>query len=149
MAFALDCCDRDVIGFRAAAEHPTGETIRDRLAVSIEARFGPGAVELPHRVEWLSDNGPPFVAQATRYFGAMAGLLIVSSPAYSPESNGMAEAFVKTFKHDVVCLNRLPHAATLLASLPAWMEDYNEVRPHSRLGVLSPRAWRRSRRASA
>jgi transposase InsO family protein len=145
VAFALDCCDREVIGFRAATAHPTGETIRDLMAVSIEARFGPGALEVPHRVEWLSDNGPPFVAQATRNFGAMAGLLVVNTP----ESNGMAEAFVKTFKRDYVYLNRLPDAATVLANLPAWMDDYNEVRPHSRLGMLSPRAWRRSRRTAA
>ena len=149
VVFALDCSDREVIGFRAATAHPTGETIRDLMAVSIEARFGPGAVEVPHRVEWLSDNGPPFVAQATRNFGAMAGLVVVNTPAYSPESNGMAEAFVKTFKRDYVYLNRLPDAATVLANLPAWMDDYNEVRPHSRLGMLSPRAWRRNRRAAA
>jgi putative transposase len=149
VVFALDCCDREVVGFRATTAHPTGETVRDLMAVSIEARFGRGVVEVPHRVEWLSDNGPPFVAQATRDFGAVAGFLVVNTPAYSPESNGMAEAFVKTFKRDYVYLNRLPDAVTVLKTIPAWMEDYNEVRPHSRLGMLSPRAWRRSRCAAA
>jgi transposase InsO family protein len=119
------------------------------MAVSIEARLGGGTVEVPHRFEWLSDNAPPFFAQAMRDFGAVAGLLVVNTPGYSPESYGMAEAFVKTFKRDCVYLNRLPDAATVLKTVPAWMEDYNEVRPHSRLGVLSPRAWRRSRCAAA
>jgi pterin-4a-carbinolamine dehydratase len=39
----------------------------------------------------------------------------------------MAEAFVKTFKRDYVYLNRLETAATVLAHLPTWFEDYNEV----------------------
>ena len=72
------------------------------MAESIEPRVGAGAVQTPHTVEWLSDNGPPFVADETRRFGARAGLLVVNTPAYSPESNGMAESLVKTFKRDYV-----------------------------------------------
>ncbi len=129
------------MGFRAATAHPTGEAVREVMAVSIEARFGWGAVEVPHRVEWLSDNGPPFVAQATRDFGAAAGLVDVNAPPHSIESNGMAHAFRKTSNCDCVYLNRLPDATTVLKCMPAWMKYDNEVRPHGRLGTLSPRAW--------
>ena len=51
-------------------------------------------------------------------------------PVESPESNGMAEAFVKTFKRDYA----IPNAAAALALIDRWMEDYNTVHPHSRLG---------------
>ena len=57
----------------------------------------------------------------------------------SPESNGMAEAFVKTFKRDYVRITALPGADTALALIENWMEDYNTVHPHSRLGYRSPR----------
>jgi hypothetical protein len=48
-------------------------------------------------VRWLTDNGPPYTANEARDFGA-AGLVVCMTPAYPSESNGMEEAFVKSFK---------------------------------------------------
>jgi putative transposase len=53
----------------------------------------------------------------------------------------MAEAFVKTFKRDYVRVSPIPDAATALALIDTWMEDYNTVHPHSRLGYRSPREY--------
>jgi len=72
------------------------------------------------------------------------GLLICTTPAYSPESNGMAESFVKTFKRDYVYLNELHSAASVMGHLAAWFEDYNEVHPHKGLRLQSPREYRRA-----
>ena len=63
------------------------------------------------------------------------------APVESPESNGMAEAFVKTFKRDYVRVSPIPDANTALALIDSWMEDYNTVHPHSRLGYRSPREY--------
>ena len=52
-------------------------------------------------------------------------------------------AFVKTFKRDYARLSILPDAETVIALLPAWFEDYNEVHPHSGLKFLSPRQFLR------
>jgi len=91
---------------------------------------------------------PPSPALERRVsFGAASGLLVCNTPAYSPESNGMAEAFVKTFKCDYVYLADLPDARTVLARLPVWFADYNEHHPHKGLNMLSPRQFRRSRSA--
>jgi hypothetical protein len=57
----------------------------------------------------------------------------------SPESNGIAETFVKTFKRDYARLSSLPDAATVIALLPAWFENYSEVHPHSGLKLLYPK----------
>ena len=57
----------------------------------------------------------------------------------------MAEAFVKTFKRDYVYLNRLNDAATVIADLKHWFEDYNEFHPHSGLKMKSPREYRREK----
>jgi transposase InsO family protein len=121
----------------------TGEMIRDLMATSIEQRFGAGTVRAPHPVEWLSDNGPPYTAAETREFGRASGLLVCTTPAYSPESNGMAEAFVKSFKRDYVYLNRLDDAASVMRQLAHWFDDYNEVHPHRGLRMRSPREYRR------
>ena len=71
------------------------------------------------------------------------GLTLCFTPVRSPESNGIAEAFVKTFKRDYARLSILPDAETVIALLPAWFEDYNEVHPHSGLKFLSPREFLR------
>ena len=51
------------------------------------------------------------------------------TPVESPESNGMAEAFVKAFKRDYVRISSIPDAATAMALIDTWTED-----PHSWLG---------------
>ena len=142
VAFALDCCDREVISWVASTEHLIGESIRDLMSTAIEARFGGTATS--HPVEWLTDNGPPYTAHETRAFGAACGLLIRNTPAYSPESNGMAEAFVKTFKRDYVYIGPVDTAAVVLAQLPHWFRDYNENHPHQGLKLLSPRQFRQA-----
>jgi transposase InsO family protein len=66
----------------------------------------------------------------------------VTTPAYSPQSNGMAEAFVKTLKRDYVDGADLSTAAAVLEQLPRWVADYNGVAPHSALGYRTPREYR-------
>ncbi len=43
----------------------------------------------------------------------------LTTPAYSPESNGMAEAFVNTIKHDYAQVADLSDAETVIRQLPA------------------------------
>jgi transposase InsO family protein len=144
VAFSLDCCDREAMRYVATTGGISGEMIRDLMAETLEHRFGAGVKNAPHPIEWLSDNGPPYTARETCAFGASLGFLVCTTPSYSPESNGMAEAFVKTFKRDYVYLNRLETAATVLAQLSTWFEDYNEVHPHRGLQMRSPREFLRS-----
>ena len=145
VAFSLDCCDREVLGWVARPAHLVSEDIQDLMAESLERRFGPGCLRVPAPLEWLTDNGPPYTAHATRAFGREAGLTVCTTPAYSPESNGMAEAFVKTLKRDYVDGADLSSAAAVLGQLPAWVADYNGVAPHSALGYLAPREYRARR----
>jgi len=56
----------------------------------------------------------------------------------------MAEAFVNTFKRDYVRVHERLDAATVLAQLPNWFEDYNERHPHKGLRMKSPREFIRS-----
>lgn len=145
VAFSLDCCDREALAWVAADRHLDGQDVRDLMAQSVEARFG--GTRTPNPVEWLSDNGPPYTAYETRAFGSQCGLRVRNTPAYSPESNGMAEAFVKTFKRDYAYLADLPDAQAVLDQLPGWFDDYNEHHPHKGLKMLSPKEFRRSRSA--
>jgi putative transposase len=139
VAFALDCHDREVIGWLATTAGISGEMIRDMMVRCVEQRFG--AIRAPHPVQWLSDNGSIFAAHKTIEIAVALNLVPCFTPVESPESNGMAEAFVKTFKRDYVRVSPIPDANTALALINSWMEDYNTVHPHSRLGYRSPREY--------
>jgi putative transposase len=139
VAFALDCHDREVISWVATTAGISGEMIRDMMVRCVEQRFG--TIRAPHPVQWLSDNGSIFAAHRTIEIALALNLEPCFTPVESPESNGMAEAFVKTFKRDYVRVSPIPDAATALALIDSWMEDYNTVHPHSRLGYRSPREY--------
>lgn len=66
------------------------------------------------------------------------------TPVQSPESNGISESFVKTFKRDYVRVNPLPDAITALRQISEWFEDHNENHPHSGLKMGSPREFIRT-----
>jgi len=54
----------------------------------------------------------------------------------------MSEAFVNTLKRDYVYTNDCFNADAVLEMLPGWIEDYNNIAPHSGLGMKSPREYR-------
>ena len=139
VAFVLDSCDREVISHIATTGGISGSMIRDLMLESVERRFG--ETHTPHPVEWLSDNGSCYTAKETVEFASWLGLKSRFTPVRSPESNGMAEAFVKTFKRDYVGCNACPDARTVLKSISAWIEDYNENAPHKGLRMRSPREF--------
>ena len=148
VAFALDCCDREIISHVATTGGITAEMVRDLMVESVEARFGP-LVRLPHAVEWLSDNGSCYTATETISFANDMGFISCFTPVRSPESNGMAEAFVKTFKRDYVYVHDRPDAKTVMSQLDQWFEDYNEYHPHKGLKMKSPRQFIRSQLLTA
>ena len=93
VAFALDCCDREAMGHVATTGGITAEDVQDLMVATVEHRFGP-VNRLPEPIEWLSDNGSCYVARDTRAFARDIGLIPRTTPVSSPQSNGMAEAFV-------------------------------------------------------
>jgi putative transposase len=99
-------------------------------------------------VQWLSDNGSAYTAEQTRLFVRQIGFQPVTTPVRSPQSNGMAESFVKTIKRDYVAHMPKPERETALRNLAIAFEHYNEQHPHSALNYRSPREFRRLAAAS-
>ncbi|WKC47942.1 MULTISPECIES: IS3 family transposase [Pseudomonas] len=146
VTFALDCCDREAIGWVASPTGYSGDDIRDLMLESVEKRFGDQLPSTP--VQWLSDNGSAYIAEQTRLFARQIGLQPVTTPVRSPQSNGMAESFVKTIKRDYVAHMPKPDRETALRNLTIAFEHYNEQHPHSALKYRSPREFRRLAAAS-
>ena len=140
VAFALDCHDREALAHVATTEGIKSEDVRDLMVASVETRFE-RVNRLPNVIEWLTDNGSGYIARDTRSFARAIGLEPKTTPVTSPQSNGMAEAFVRTIKRDYARVNPMPDARTVIASLPKWFRHYNEVHPHSALGYRAPREF--------
>lgn len=143
VAFAMDTCDREILGYIASTIGIDGAAIRDLITECVEYRFGKVS-KLPQRLQWLSDNGPCYVSRETVMFARELGFDVCTTPSYSPESNGMAEAFVKTFKRDYASFDKLENTISIMHKLSNWFNDYNENAPHQGLKMMSPRQFLRA-----
>ncbi|WP_218721715.1 IS3 family transposase [Escherichia coli] len=143
VTFALDCCDREALHWAVTTGGFDSETVQDVMLGAVERRFGN---ELPSSpVEWLTDNGSCYRANETRQFARMLGLEPKNTAVRSPESNGIAESFVKTIKRDYISIMPKPDGLTAAKNLAEAFEHYNEWHPHSALGYRSPREYLRQR----
>ncbi|EHM1743887.1 IS3 family transposase [Escherichia coli] len=141
VTFALDCCDREALHWAVTTGGFDSETVQDVMPGAVERRFGN---ELPASpVEWLTDNGSCYRANETRQFARMLGLEPKNTAVRSPESNGIAESFVKTIKRDYISVMPKPDGLTAAKNLAEAFEHYNEWHPHSALGYRSPREYLR------
>ena len=85
----------------------------------------------------VSDNGTEFTSRAVLSWAETRLHWHFIAPG-KPMQNGFAESFNGRMRDE--CLNEhwflsLSHAQKVIAE---WREDYNNVRPHGRLGNLSP-----------
>jgi putative transposase len=91
-----------------------------------------------------SDNGAECVATAVQIWLAEWGVETLSIDPGKPWQNGKEERFNGTVRDE--CLNR--HVFGSLAEaqvrLSAFREHYNSERPHSRLGYLTPLAFKQA-----
>ena len=143
IAFIIDAHDREIIAWHAVVGSGiSGGMVRDMMLEAVESRFG--TLQSPAPLEWLTDNGSSYTAKETRDFATALNLIACFTPVQSPESNGISESFVKTFKRDYARVNPLPDAVTALGKIAGWFEDYNENHPHSGLRMRSPREFIRA-----
>jgi transposase InsO family protein len=86
----------------------------------------------------LTDNGSPYVSRAFREAAAAHGLRHLRTRPYRPQTNGKAEAFVKTLQNGWAY--RRPYQATAerIAALPGFLCYYNGYRPHGGLDGDTP-----------
>lgn len=140
VAFVLDCCDREAISYVAKPRPLLGEDIQTLMITSVEKRFSCYRAE--RQIEFLSDRGSIYRAYNVQNLAKQLNLKSCFTAAYSPESNGMSEAFVNTLKRDYVYTNDCDTAENVIKMLPGWFADYNQIAPHSALGMKSPAEYR-------
>jgi putative transposase len=136
LAVIIDCADRMILAWRFKA-HVGADDMCELMREAVFLRFGEDRKQA-EGIEFLTDNGKEFTAHRFRKILKIFGLVACHTPCRSPESNGVAEAFFGTFKRDYVYQNRLESRADVLRQIPGWIADYNEVGPHSSLGMKAP-----------
>jgi putative transposase len=85
-----------------------------------------------------SDNGPEFVARALLKWMADQGIETALIDPGKPWQNGVAESFNGKFRDECLGLEWFLSRAQAKVVIEAWRRHYNEIRPHSSLGYLTP-----------
>jgi len=127
----------------AIIDEYTRECLSTRIAPSIPAST---VLEV---LEWLflvrgipkyvrSDNGPEFIAKAVCQWLKESGCQTIFINPGSPWENGYIESFIDKLRDE--CLNReiFRNGKEARTIVEAWRQEYNNYRPHSSLGYLTP-----------
>ena len=145
MTFVLDCCDREVISFVAKKGRGLPSWMaQEQVLLAVNRRFG-SVNQVPTHLQLLTDNGSAYTSQKTKQFLKALGIEDCKTAVSSPQSDGMAESFVKTLMRDYLPFIDLENAQAALSCLPEIIERYNEEHPHSALGYLSPMEYRQKK----
>lgn len=93
--------------------------------------------EVPGSI-WHSDQGKQYGAEQTRQMLLQKGFVLSMSRAGTPTDDGYAERFVGIFKLAVADRRRYYSLGEFLRAAEAWINFYNQERPHEGLDNLSP-----------
>jgi putative transposase len=136
LAVIIDCADRMVIAWKLQVRL-TALEIGELLREALFQRFAQQTHQAKG-LEFLTDNGPEFIAHQLQQFLTRLGLIACHTPCRSPQSNGLVESFFGSFKRDYLAHHSLESLADALKLIPAWITHYNNVAPHSALAMSSP-----------
>lgn len=137
--YILDCCDRSIIAWKADLRMQACD-IEIMLQEALFNRFGES---LPKKdtLQFLHDNGPEYIEKRLSKSIAEWNIINCNTPTYSPQSNGMCEAFNGTFKRDYVYESCLDNPAFVQEQIQKWVDEYNHYAPHSALGMKTPKEF--------
>jgi putative transposase len=85
-----------------------------------------------------SDNGPEFIVRAILAWLTEAETETVLIDPRKPWQNGSNESFDSKFRDECLGLHWINDRVDAKILIEAWRREYNEVRPHSSLGQLTP-----------
>ncbi len=90
-----------------------------------------------------SDNGPEFVARAGLQWLKESGCQTLFITPGSPWENGCIESFNDKLTDECLNLEIFRNGKEAQTIVEAWRQEYNNHRPHSSLGYLTPAEFAR------
>ena len=128
----IDNCTRECLAL-VADTSLSGRRVARELDVIIQNRGRPDTI--------ISDNGTEYTSNAILGWADETGVGWHYIAPGKPQQNGFNESFNGRLRDELLnetLFRSLPHAR---AVLEAWRRDYNEQRPHSKLGWMTPRDY--------
>ena len=89
-----------------------------------------------------ADNGPEFVSRAIVRWLFASGIDTAFIDPGKPWQNGTNESFNGTFREECLNLEWFRTRVEATVVIEQWRRHYNEVRPHSSLGYLTPQEFK-------
>ena len=96
------------------------------------------AAQGTHVQRVLTDNGSCYRARAFARAARQLGVRPKRTRPYRPQTNGKAEAFIRTLLREWAYVRPYHANAARRAALPAWLHAYNHQRPHTGLDGRTP-----------
>jgi transposase InsO family protein len=96
---------------------------------------------VPKRIR--SDNGPEFISAAIKQWLGTLGVDVLYIEPGSPWQNGLCESFNGKLRDEYLNQSELLSEADTRLKARAWRDDFNNHRPHSSLGYLTPSEFAR------
>lgn len=91
-----------------------------------------------------SDNGPEFVSRAVLRWLAQANIDTACSDPGKPWQNGSNESFNGKFRDECLSIQWFKNRIDAKMMIEEFRRQYNEVRPHSSLGKLTPAEFKQT-----
>jgi len=128
----VDLCTRESPAVEVATSIPGDRAVRvlDRLAE---------VHGLPKRI--ICDNGPEFLSFALAVWAQDKGIELDYIEPGKPTQNCFVESFNGTFRDECLNENLFTSVGDAARKIRDWWKIYNEERPHSSLGGLTPREF--------
>jgi len=123
------------------------EFTRECLAIRVARRLNSahvievlGDCMLAHGVpeHVRSDNGAEMTARRVKQWLASVGTKPLFIEPGSPWENGYCESFNGKLRHEYLSLQWFRNRVEARVGIEQWRRHYNDVRPHSSLGYLTP-----------
>ena len=129
----IDCCDRQIVGWRISSRG-----VADVAASVVEDAVRARGINWNSSLTLRSDNGLVFGAKVFTATARRYGINQEYITPYTPEQNGMIERWFRTLKEECVWLQTLKSRDEAFNLIADWVDHYNQSRPHSALGYLTP-----------
>lgn len=129
----IDDFNREVLAIEADTSLPALRVIRV-LEQVIYWRGKPNSIRV--------DNGPEFISSTLETFCKDQQIKLQFIKPGKPMQNGYIERFNRTYREDVLDAYLFSNINEVKQLTEEWMEDYNQLHPHSALKGYSPVGYR-------
>lgn len=99
---------------------------------------------LPERI--IVDNGPEYTSKILRKWSERKQVCLDYITPGRPMENGYIESFNGKFREECLNQNWFQNISEASIIVEQWREDYNNNRPHSALGYLTPKEYLKSKK---